>query len=248
MHVSDRGNYFTTVLFFFLLLTHYNNPQSSNNFGYFFINSNFFLMATRSHSRFTDDVYCTPAPSAPEIEVKKIDVIRDEIFLSNSYGELRDGLHAAEELKSKDLYEKYPPQFKDKNKRFIFDLLNKNNKYLPSPNKSILITRWKPFIPFIESNTSTATKVLIKPDVFDYKPDSKGDTVEWYLNFANSDLFAYYGGPLLAQDELQVLECIELGALREYFVQTVNTVGSRTVGSDAHSNKSVPTPSMFSQK
>jgi hypothetical protein len=69
--------------------------------------------------------------------------------------------------------------------------------------------------------------------------------VEWYLNFANSDLFAYYGGSLLAQDELQVLECLELCALREYFVQTINTVGSRTVGSDAHTNKPVPTPSMF---
>jgi len=203
-------------------------------------------MTTRTHSRFTDDVYCTPAPTAPEIEVKTVDVLRDEIFLSNSYSEFRHGLHAAEELKSKDLYEKYPPQFKDKNKRFIFDLLNKNNKYLPSPNKSILVTRWKPFIPIIESNNSTSTTVSFQPNVFNYKPDGDNQTVEWYLNFANSDLFAYYGGSLLAQDELQVLECIELGALREYFVQTVNTVGSRTVGSDAHNNKSVPTPSMCS--
>jgi hypothetical protein len=199
----------------------------------------------RSHSRFTDEVYCTPAPTAPEIPVKKIDELRDEIFLSNHYGQFREGLHGAEELKSKDLYEKYPPKFKDKNKRFIFDLLNNKYRYVPLPDKSILITRWKPFVPMIESDNSKGTKVKFEVDTFDYKPNGDSQTVEWYLNFANSDLFAYYGGHLLAQDELQVLECIELGALREYFVQTINTVGSRTVGSDAHSNKPVPTPSTF---
>jgi hypothetical protein len=203
-------------------------------------------MATRTHSRFTDEVYCTPAPTAPEIDVKTTDVLRDEIFSLDPQNQFREGLYAAEELKSKDLYEKYPPQFRDKNKRFIFDLLNKHNKYLPSPNKSILITRWKPFIPMIESDNSTLFEIAFQPDVFNYKPDGNSQTVEWYLNFANSDLFAYYGGSLLAQDELQVLECVELGALREYFVQTTSTVGSRTVGSDAHTNKSVPTPSMFS--
>jgi hypothetical protein len=203
-------------------------------------------MATHTHSRFTDEVYCTPAPSAPQINVKTINELRDTIFLLDSHQQFRDGLIAAEELKSIDLYENYPPQFRDKNKQFIFDLLNRKDKYLPSSNKSILITRWKPFIPFIESDNSKHVKLDFQPDVFNYKPDGDSQTVEWYLNFANSDLFAYYGGSLLAQDELQVLECLELCALREYFVQTINTVGSRTVGSDAHTNKPVPTPSMFS--
>jgi hypothetical protein len=200
----------------------------------------------RSHTRFTDEVYCTPAPTSPEIEVKKIDELRNEIFVLNQNEQFRDGLHAAEELKSKDLYEKYPPKFKDKNKRFIFNLLNDKHKYTPSLTKSILITRWKPFVPMVEYDTSPRTKVDFKQDVFHYKPSTDSQTVEWYLNFANSDLFAYYGGSLLAQDELQVLECVELGALREYLVQTTNTIGSRTVGSDAHTNKPVPTPSMFS--
>jgi len=203
-------------------------------------------MTTRTHSRFTDEVYCTPAPTAPEIKVKTIDELRLEIFHLNSSNPLREGLHAAEELKSRDLYQQYPPKFTDKNKRFILDLLNKNNQYLPSSDKSILITRWKPFIPFIESDNLTVPEVRFQADVFNYKSDGNNQTVEWYLNFANSDLFAYYGGSLLAQDELQVLECVELGSLREYFVQTINTIGSRTVGSDAHTHKSVPTPSMFS--
>ncbi|CAF0922063.1 unnamed protein product [Rotaria sp. Silwood1] len=203
-------------------------------------------MATRSHSRFTDDIYCTPVPTAPSIQVKTIDILRNEIFFSNLYEEYQQGLHAAEELNSKDLYENYPPNFENKNKLFIFDLLNNKHTYLPSPNKSILFTRWKPFIPIIESNNRSSTVIKFQADVFNYKSDSNSQTIEWYLNFANSDLFAYYGGPLLAQDELQVLECVELAALRQYFIQAINTVGSRTVNSDAHNNRSVPTPILIS--
>jgi hypothetical protein len=203
-------------------------------------------MATRSHSRFTDEIYCTSAPTAPEIEVKTVNVLRNEIFPPNYHEQFREGLISAEEIKSKDLYEKYPPNFKDKNKSFILNLLNNEHTYQPSPNKSILLTRWKPFLPTIELNNSSPTKVTYKSDAFDYQSAGNNQTVEWYLNFANSDLFAYYGGSLLAQDELQVLECVELGALREYLVQTINTIGSRTVGSDSHTNKPVPTPSMFS--
>ena len=198
------------------------------------------------HSRFTDEIYCTPAPGASQINVRKGAEIGEEIFTSDAHQQFRAGLIAAEELKSIDLWENYPPQFKDKNKRYIFELLNQTNQYSPSSDKSILITRWKPFVPFIENEILTGTKVEFKADVFDYKPIADSQIVEWYLNFANSDLFAYYGGHLLAQDELQVLECIELGALREYLLQTVDTVGSRTVGSDAQTGKQAPTPSRFS--
>ncbi|CAF3544720.1 unnamed protein product [Rotaria sordida] len=203
-------------------------------------------MATRSHTRFTDDIFCTPVPTTSNIQVKTIDILRNEIFFSNLYEEYRQGLFAAEELNSKDLYENYLPNFENQNKLFIFDLLNNKHKYLPSPNKSILITRWKPFIPIIESNSQLSTIIKFQDDIFNYKSDGNIQTIEWYLNFANNDLFAYYGGPLLAQDELQVLECVELASLRQYLIQTINTVGSRTVGSHAHKNKSVPTPILIS--
>ena len=201
-------------------------------------------MARPSHSRFTDEVFCTAAPSTSLIEVKTAEQLTDEIFTSNLYGDFRAGLIAAEELNSKDLYEKYPPEFKEKNKRLIFDLLNAETPYSPVSNKSILITRWKPFLPFIESNQSISPKLTFDPDVFNYQSDQNSQTVQWYLNFANSDLFAYYGGPLLAQDELQVLECVELGALREYLMRSNNSVGSRTVGSGANAHLTVPTPSI----
>jgi len=198
-----------------------------------------------SHSRFTDEIWCTPAPGAPQIPVRTINELRNEIFRPGHHEQFQQCLYTAEEMKSKDLYEKYSPSFRDKNKQFIFKYINEIKQYSPSPDRYLLITRWKPFLPDIlpDNITPQSTKIKFQPDVFTYESSSDNQTVEWYLNFANHDLFAYYSGPLLAQDELQVLECVELAALREYFVQTINTVGSSTVGSDKNTHKTVPTPS-----
>ncbi|CAF1454527.1 unnamed protein product [Rotaria magnacalcarata] len=200
-----------------------------------------------SHSRFTDDIWCTPAPGAPLIDLRTIDELRNEIF-SSGYDELQQALFQAEEMKSKDLYEKYAPNFKDKNKQYIFKYINEIKGYSPSPSRSLLVTRWKPFLPdrTPDKLLPTSTKVTFQADAFKYESCGDNDSVEWYLNFANHDLFAYYSGPLLAQDELQVLECVELAALREFFVQTINTVGSYTTGSDKHTQKTVPTPILIS--
>ena len=197
------------------------------------------------HSRFTDDVWCTPAPSAPQISVRTIDQLGKEIFHPGYQEEFRPALLQAEEMKAKDLYEKYPPSFRHKNKQFIFKYINEIKRYSPSPLRSLLVTRWRPFLPNqLPNNLSpTSTKINFQADTFNYQPCRDNRTVEWYLNFANHDLFAYYSGPLLAQDELQVLECVELAALREYFVQTINTVDSYTTGSDRKTHQTVPTPS-----
>lgn len=49
---------------------------------------------------------------------------------------------------------------------------------------------------------------------FDYPP-SRGSTTDWHVNFADPELFAFYGGHHFAQDEMQVAEHPALGALRE---------------------------------
>ncbi|HEX5386707.1 MAG TPA: hypothetical protein VFW66_08420 [Gemmatimonadales bacterium] len=52
--------------------------------------------------------------------------------------------------------------------------------------------------------------------VYDYVPLAEGrNACEWHVNFADPNLFVAYGSPLLAQDELQVLEHPALGALKE---------------------------------
>ncbi|CAF1264786.1 unnamed protein product [Rotaria sordida] len=201
-----------------------------------------------AHSRFTDDIWCTPAPGAPQISVRTINELRNEIFPPGYQEEFQQALFQAEEMKSKDLYEKYSPSFRDKNKQYIFKYINEIKKYSPSSDRSLLVTRWRPFLPTLapDNLSLTSTKIKFQSDVFKYDTCGDNQSVEWYLNFANHDLFAYYSGPLLAQDELQVLECVELAALREYFVQTVNTVGSYTTGSDKSTHKTVPTPILIS--
>jgi hypothetical protein len=56
-----------------------------------------------------------------------------------------------------------------------------------------------------------------RQDAFGYEPPSEGEPPcsEWYLNFADPDLFCAYGGPLFAQDEMQVAEHAALASLRE---------------------------------
>jgi len=51
---------------------------------------------------------------------------------------------------------------------------------------------------------------------YDYRPVlSAPGAIEWHVNFADPHLFFAYGGPLFAQDEIQVAEHPILGSLRE---------------------------------
>lgn len=76
---------------------------------------------------------------------------------------------------------------------------------------TIEVTRW-PALSLPELLPVHSPFIEAHPEYFGYEPS---DTAEWYLNFADRSLFGYYGGPLLAQDELQVLEHPALGAVRE---------------------------------
>jgi len=44
---------------------------------------------------------------------------------------------------------------------------------------------------------------------------SEPSVYSWHVNFADRELFGYYGGPLFAQDEMQVVEHPVLGCVRE---------------------------------
>ena len=65
------------------------------------------------------------------------------------------------------------------------------------------------------SPVDPTTEFEARQDVFGYEPPKDDASVEWYLNFADRDLFRFYGGHLFAQDEMQVAEHPALGSLRE---------------------------------
>lgn len=65
------------------------------------------------------------------------------------------------------------------------------------------------------------TRFEAREDYFGYEPAPAGSrAVEWYLNFADQHLFFAYGGPLFAQDEMQVAEHPALASLREALLQS----------------------------
>ncbi|MBE9114323.1 hypothetical protein IQ249_00280 [Lusitaniella coriacea LEGE 07157] len=69
---------------------------------------------------------------------------------------------------------------------------------------------------FFKYGTDARTEIEEQAGYFDYIPLAKDSTeIEWYPNFAHSDLFCAYGGSLFAQDEMQVAEHPALGSLRE---------------------------------
>jgi len=61
-----------------------------------------------------------------------------------------------------------------------------------------------------------ATRFEAAECFFQYEADPPGGReLTWHANFADARLFGYHGGPLLAQDELQVAEHPALGSLRD---------------------------------
>jgi hypothetical protein len=78
---------------------------------------------------------------------------------------------------------------------------------------TLAISRWRGALPDMVDN-STWPELQVREDIFKY-PSEEPETTAWHLNFADTELFGYYGGPLFAQDEHQVLEHPILGSLRE---------------------------------
>ncbi|CAF0730653.1 unnamed protein product [Adineta ricciae] len=131
-------------------------------------------------------------------------------------------LENAKFIDGHDLFTYFLPRYNDRNKKALLDDLILNKKYIPS-KKQILISRFIPrSLPdyyTYENHVDSTKSYEFLPDVFDYKPIGGLHTIEWYMNFANHDIFAYYHSSLLAQDELQVLECPQLASLREFLLK-----------------------------
>lgn len=99
----------------------------------------------------------------------------------------------------------HPHTLTNPNKVFAYNLLT-HGKPLGAP-----VTVQKFSLGNLNALKNQPLFTLIQPVVtamqggFAYEP-STADTVHWTANFADSSLFAFCGGSLLAQDELQVLE------------------------------------------
>jgi len=107
------------------------------------------------------------------------------------------------------LIDTYPPRLKNSNKKLIHQTCSPEGAI---HNGDLTFSRWRA-MPFPSPPDLThPTVVEARPDFFTYDVSPHN---EWHLNFAHHDLFCAYGGPLFAQDEIQVAEHPALASLRE---------------------------------
>jgi len=110
------------------------------------------------------------------------------------------------------LVRQHPPRFTDGNKRAAHEVLVRQGE---TASGTLELTRWDA-AELPASRTPGRGLLTERPGYFQYgQPSLPPGTRHWHVNFANDDCFLYYGGPLLAQDELQVLEHPVLASLRE---------------------------------
>src|SRR5437016_555494 len=119
------------------------------------------------------------------------------------------------EFDSNDLLERHPPRFSNDRKRILFE------KIKVPIRGTIAVSRWRGVLPDVVT-TSKRPDLQMREDIFAY-PEVESGTTAWHLNFADAELFGYYGGPLLAQDEHQVLEHPILGSVREALLDLQRT-------------------------
>jgi len=110
-------------------------------------------------------------------------------------------------------------------KRIVYEKAYPENRVLKG---CLLVSRYEavPLSPLC----TVDTEFEMREDVFNYVPCPSRDVpvVEWWLNFADSNLFVAYGGALFAQDEMQVAEHPSLAHLKEKLEEDGNLLLPKT--------------------
>lgn len=107
-----------------------------------------------------------------------------------------------------DLHARYPVVFDDIDKARVFAAVDGDRAGVGE----VTVSRWSASWPSEAASRPSGIRRRTVLGPFDYA--GSDDRMVWYPNFADPDLFGYWDGPLLAQDELQVLEHPTLAAIR----------------------------------
>ena len=116
------------------------------------------------------------------------------------------------EFSATTLVAQFPAKLSNRNKQLVYRLACAGRPMAGSVDVSRWATRTLP-----TSLPPEPVPVVVVPAFYAYSDEAPGD-LGWYVNFADAHLFGYYGGPLLAQDELQVAEHPVLASVREALV------------------------------
>ena len=102
------------------------------------------------------------------------------------------------------LGQEYPPRLSHPGKKTLLEIAGRDWQ------GSVQITRWRGDLP--EKGPTERSEITPIAGFYSYS-DSEPDA--WHVNFADPNLFGYYGGSLFAQDEFQVAEHPVLASVRE---------------------------------
>ena len=103
-----------------------------------------------------------------------------------------------------DLARSYPPSWRHENKKLIAEKIG-DDRATPGTIKA---SRWGLEVQAkMPSVVKQCGNTQLETGFFQYAPPAADDsTTHWHMNFADPVLFGYGEGPLLAQDELQIVE------------------------------------------
>ncbi len=128
------------------------------------------------------------------------------------------------------LMRRHPPFFRNERKLFVFSLACPQDAV---HSGRLEYSRWAEMpLPAEAEPARAADLVEVRDGYYDYRPlgaaptapatpatpaapAGPAPTVEWHVNFADPELFGYYGSAAMAQDELQVAEHPALAGLRQ---------------------------------
>lgn len=111
------------------------------------------------------------------------------------------------------LMQAHPPRLSHANKKLVFELCCPKG----SRHEGTLVAARYSAMPLPQELPPTEPERVMREDVYGYEPVKEGEAprVEWYVNFADINLFVAHGTQAFAQDEMQVAEHPALGAMKE---------------------------------
>ena len=107
-------------------------------------------------------------------------------------------------IDSADLWRAHPPKIHHRQKQVLFDLAGGLSRV---PSGPLVISRWAP-------SAARAIGPQVPTESIEGPFTYPREREAWHVNFADTELFAFYGGSAFAQDEIQVAEHPLLASVR----------------------------------
>lgn len=137
------------------------------------------------------------------------------------------------QVDAEELDRVFPPRWRHPNKSAAWEKMQAGGPARGTLNYS----RWAEIDVWPEHGGDPEVRAL--PGVFEYGTSQPG-WMSWHLNFADPEVFGYYSGSLLAQDEMQVLEHPSLGSLKEYLDHRFEVNGKPAARTEDDDGASTP--------